>query len=435
MQEEIIKKALANTGIESLNEMQLAVLEAAKRSDDMVLLSPTGSGKTLAFLLPLLPTLTDEKKIQVLIIAPSRELALQIEQVFRSLGAGFKVNCCYGGHPIRTEKKSLEHAPTVLIGTPGRIVDHIERETINLDSVNTLILDEFDKSLELGFTSEMKEILAHLPSVKRRVLTSATDSIDIPDFVGVRRPKELNFLSEVKELSALTMHTVYSPEKDKLNTLYKLLCALGEGSSLVFCNQRESVERVSDFLTSRNIDNEYFHGGMEQLDRERTLSRFRNGSSTVFVSTDLAARGLDIPEVKHVIHYHVPINEEAYVHRNGRTARMNAEGSAFLILNEVETLPEYVTCQPTVYGLPKVDAAPVRSIWATLSINKGKRDKLSKKDVVGFLFQKGLLEKDDLGIVEVKESYSFAAVKRAKFETMLENIGEQKIKGMKARFV
>ena len=294
MQEEIIKKALANTGIESLNEMQLAVLEAAKRSDDMVLLSPTGSGKTLAFLLPLLPTLTDEKKIQVLIIAPSRELALQIEQVFRSLGAGFKVNCCYGGHPIRTEKKSLEHAPTVLIGTPGRIVDHIERETINLDSVNTLILDEFDKSLELGFTSEMKEILAHLPSVKRRVLTSATDSIDIPDFVGVRRPKELNFLSEVKELSALTMHTVYSPEKDKLNTLYKLLCALGEGSSLVFCNQRESVERVSDFLTSRNIDNEYFHGGMEQLDRERTLSRFRNGSSTVFVSTDLAARGLDI---------------------------------------------------------------------------------------------------------------------------------------------
>lgn len=436
MQENIIiQKALANTGIEALNEMQQAVLAAASTSNDMVLLSPTGSGKTLAFLLPLLTSLTsEEKKIQALIVAPSRELALQIEQVFRSLGAGYKVNCCYGGHPMRTEKKSLEHPPTVLIGTPGRIVDHLERETINLDNVKTLILDEFDKSLELGFTTEMKEILSHLPSVKRCILTSATDSIEIPSFVGINRPLKLNFLSDVKELDTLKMYTVYSPEKDKLNTLYKLLCSLGEGSSLVFCNLRESVERVSNYLTSMNIDNEFFHGGMEQLDRERTLSRFRNGSSTVFVSTDLAARGLDIPEVKQVIHYHLPVNEEAYIHRNGRTARMNAEGSSFLILNEVETLPEYITCEPVVFGLPKTDAKPVRSPWITLTINKGKRDKLSKKDVVGFLFQKGELEKDDLGVVEVKESYSFAAIKRDKFPALLQKIREEKVKGMKAKF-
>ena len=160
---EIVARALANTGITALNEMQQAVLDAGT-TKDMVLLSPTGSGKTLAFLLPLLTTLTDEdRKIQALIIAPSRELALQIETVLRSLGAGYKVNCCYGGHPIRTEKKSLEHPPTVLIGTPGRIVDHLERGNIDLDSVRTLILDEFDKSLELGFLAEMKEILAHLP--------------------------------------------------------------------------------------------------------------------------------------------------------------------------------------------------------------------------------------------------------------------------------
>ena len=164
---EIVVRALANTGITALNEMQQAVLDAGT-TKDMVLLSPTGSGKTLAFLLPLLTTLTDEdKKIQAVIIAPSRELALQIETAFRSLGAGYKVNCCYGGHPIRTEKKSLEHPPTVLIGTPGRIVDHLERGNINLDSVRTLILDEFDKSLELGFLAEMKEILAHLPGVRR----------------------------------------------------------------------------------------------------------------------------------------------------------------------------------------------------------------------------------------------------------------------------
>lgn len=431
----IIQKALANTGIEALNEMQQAVLSAVGKSSDMVLLSPTGSGKTLAFLLPLLTFFTpEEKKIQALIIAPSRELALQIEQVFRSLGAGYKVNCCYGGHPMRTEKKSLEHPPTLLIGTPGRIVDHIERGNINLDSVQTLILDEFDKSLELGFTAEMKEILSHLPSVRRHILTSATDSIEIPSFVGVNRPLKLNFLRDTKELDSLKMYTVYSPERDKLNTLYKLLCALGGGSTLVFCNQRESVERVSDFLTSKEIDNEYFHGGMEQLDRERVLSRFRNGSSTVFVSTDLASRGLDIPEVKQVIHYHLPVNEEAYVHRNGRTARMNAEGSAFLILNDVETMPEYITCDPEVFGLPKEDLPPVRSPWITLTINKGKRDNLSKKDVVGFLFQKGGLEKEELGVVEVKESYSFAAVKRDKFTALLTKIGNEKIKNLKAKF-
>lgn len=436
MQEDIIvQKALANIGIEALNEMQLAALATFGKSNDIVLHSPTGSGKTLAFLLPLLTILTsEEKKIQSLIIAPSRELALQIEQVFRSLGAGHKVTCCYGGHPMRTEKKSLEHPPVVLIGTPGRIVDHIERETIQLDSVTTLILDEFDKSLELGFTREMKTILAHLPSIRRRILTSATSAIDIPSFVGLNRPVKLDYLKDSQETDTLKVYEVHSPEKDKLQTLYKLLCALGEGSSLVFCNQRESVERVSDYLTSMQIENEFFHGGLEQLDRERKLSRFRNGSSMVFVSTDLAARGLDIPEVKHVIHYHLPVNEEAYVHRNGRTARMHATGAAFLILNELETLPEYATGDLSVFGLPKTDALPVSSPWLTLSINKGKRDKLSKKDIVGFLFQKGGLEKSELGVVEVKESYSFAAIKREKYSSVLNKIREEKIKNMKAKF-
>lgn len=211
---EIVVRALANTGITALNEMQQAVLDAGT-TKDMVLLSPTGSGKTLAFLLPLLTTLTDEdKKIQAVIIAPSRELALQIETVFRSLGAGYKVNCCYGGHPIRTEKKSLEHPPTVLIGTPGRIVDHLERGNINLDSVRTLILDEFDKSLELGFLAEMKEILAHLPGVRRRVLTSATAAVDIPAFTGITAPVRLSFLKDVKESKGLALRVVKSPVKD-----------------------------------------------------------------------------------------------------------------------------------------------------------------------------------------------------------------------------
>lgn len=434
MKNELITRALANTGIAQLNEMQQAVLDAGT-TKDMVLLSPTGSGKTLAFLLPLLTTLTDEeRRIQALIIAPSRELALQIETVFRSLGAGYKVNCCYGGHPLRTEKKSLEHPPTVLIGTPGRIVDHIERGNVDLSTVRTLILDEFDKSLELGFTDEMKEILSHLPAVRRRVLTSATSAVQIPEFTRITSPLRLSFLKETKESKGLTLRVVKSPERDKLETLYKLLGELRGGSALVFCNFRDAVERVSAYLTERGVDNECFHGGMEQPERERALSLFRSGSATVFVSTDLASRGLDIPDVQNVIHYHLPVNEEAYVHRNGRTARMHAEGNAWLILNDVEEVPEYVTREPDEFFLPEVARRPVSSEWVTLTINRGKRDKLSKKDVVGFLFQKGGLEKEDLGVVEIKESSSFAAVKREKLPALLDRIRDEKIKNMKAKF-
>ena len=429
--EEIIARALSNTGIAALNEMQQAVLDAGT-TKDLLLLSPTGSGKTLAFLLPLLTTLTEEeKKIQALIIAPSRELAIQIETVFRSLGAGYKVNCCYGGHPLRIESRSLEHPPTVLIGTPGRILDHLDRGNIQLDGVRTWVLDEFDKSLELGFLDEMKKIASHLPNVRRRVLTSATEAVEVPDFVGMRRPIRLSFLKGTKEVKGLTLRVVKSPVKDKLETLYKLLGELKGESSLVFCNYRETVERVSDYLTKMGVENGCFHGGMEQLDRERALAYFRNGSITVFISTDLASRGLDIADVKHVIHYHLPVNEEAYVHRNGRTARMHAEGDAYLILNEAETVPEYVTREPDEFFLPNVAKKPVVSEWKTIVINRGKRDKLSKKDVVGFLFQKGGLDKEDLGIVEIKESCAFAAVKREKVKGLLARIRDEKIKNMR----
>ena len=428
-----ISQALAKAGIESLNEMQQAAISAGT-SKDMILLSPTGSGKTLAFLLPLLGTLTQEdRKTQVMIIAPSRELALQIEAVFRSLGTGHKIYCCYGGHPMRTEKKSLEHPPTVLIGTPGRILDHIQRGHLMLDTIHTLILDEFDKSLELGFTEEMEDILKQLPAIRRKVLTSATSAIEIPSYVKIKSPVRLSFLTEEKS-NGLTMHLVKSPAIDKLDTLYRLLGELRGESALVFCNFREAAERVSDYLTEQNVNNESFHGGMEQPERERALSKFRNGSASVFVSTDLASRGLDIPEVKHIIHYHLPVNEEAYTHRNGRTARMNAEGDAYIILNEKEFLPEYIKPEPKEFYLPKAVKAPTLSDWITLTINKGKRDKLSKGDVAGFLLQKGGIEKDELGVIEVKESCSFAAIKREKYKALLARIKNEKIKKMSVRF-
>src|SRR5690606_22221451 len=264
----------------------------------------TGSGKTLAFLYPLYQLIDpDAKGIQALILVPSRELGLQIEQVWKKMGTNYKVNICYGGHNIETELKNLSNAPAVLIGTPGRIMDHIERESIDLSTIKTLILDEFDKSLQLGFHEQMSFIISRLKNVEKRILVSATNAIEIPKYIKILHATTLNFISETEEdNSLLEVKKVVSEEKDKLNTLFHLICNLNSESAIIFCNHRDAVERVSNTLNERGIVSTYYHGGMDQDERERGLIQFRNGSVPYLITTDLAARGLDIPDIKHVIH-------------------------------------------------------------------------------------------------------------------------------------
>ncbi|WP_373722566.1 helicase-related protein, partial [Bacteroides heparinolyticus] len=301
--------------------------------------------------------------------------------------------------------------------------------------VHTLVIDEFDKSLEFGFQDEMAEVIGQLPRVKKRVLLSATDAEEIPQFVGVREGIayiKLNFLSEDDSLSGrLNLLQVVSPEKDKLETLYQLLCTLGDASTLVFVNYRESVERVAGYLSAKKFPCDIFHGGMEQQDRERALYKFRNGTCPVLISTDLAARGLDIPGMDNVVHYHLPVNEEAFTHRNGRTARWQANGSSFLILHAEERLPDYIFTEIPVFELSSQATKPIKPRWATLYIGKGKKDKLNKIDIVGFLYKKGGLTREDVGQVDVKEHYAFVAVRRSKLQQLLTLIKGEKIKGMK----
>lgn len=431
---ELIQSALHNLKIEALNPMQEAALEAVSSEKDVVLLSPTGSGKTLAFLLPLLLSMNpDCNTIQVLILVPSRELALQIDSVFKAMNTSWKTCCCYGGHPISEEKKSiLGNHPAIIIGTPGRITDHLSKGNFSSDSIHTLVIDEFDKSLEFGFQDEMSEIISQLPGLKQRILLSATDAEEIPRFTGMNRTVKLNFLTASdEETSRLTLMKVTSPAKDKIDTLYKLLCTLGSSSSIVFCNHRDAVDRVSNLLTEKGFYNERFHGGMEQPDRERALYKFRNGSCHVLVSTDLAARGLDIPEVGHIIHYHLPVNEEAFTHRNGRTARWDAKGTSYLILNTEEKAPEYISTEMDAYELPEQVSRPAKPLWVTLYIGKGKKDKLSRIDIAGFLYKKGNLSREDVGAIDVKEHYAFVAIRRGKAKQLLNLIQGEKIKGMK----
>lgn len=430
-----IESILSILNIEALNEMQQAALEATKQHNNVVILSATGSGKTLSFLLPLLQVVDRaSKKTGAMIVVPSRELALQIESVFKSMGTGLKISCCYGGHKREIEENNLIQPPALIVGTPGRISDHIRRNNITTESIHTLVLDEFDKLLELGFGEEVSFIIESLSGLQRRILTSATVSDEIPAFVGAADAITLNYLPEgaIKK-EALSIQTVLSPEKDKLDTLVQLLCYLGARSSIIFCNHREAVERTSKALSEKGIINTFYHGAMEQRDREVALSKFRNGSSNFLVTTDLAARGLDIANVRYIIHYHLPATEDVFTHRNGRTARMDASGTAILILNDEEKLPPYIAAPVDTIDLPQGLSLPEKPKWATLFISAGKKDKVNKVDIVGFLSNRGALKKEDIGLIEVKDFFSFAAVRKNSASHVLQLVKDQKLKNKKVK--
>jgi ATP-independent RNA helicase DbpA len=430
-----VNDILARLKISALNEMQLSFLETASPHRDVILLSATGSGKTIAFLLSVLQQLdTATGQTQALIITPSRELAQQIEIVFKKMGTGFKVTSCYGGHLRETEENNLKEAPALIIGTPGRLTDHIRRGNIITTAITTVVLDEFDKSVELGFQDEMSFIISALPALQRRLLTSATDVMEVPAFVGLTDPVKLSFLNEGESVAErLEIKMVRSAEKDKINTLFKLICFLGSRPTIVFCNHREAVERTSMLLKEKGIVNMFYHGAMEQRERDAALSKFRNGSATLLVTTDLAARGLDIPHIRYIIHYHLPDTETSFIHRNGRTARMEASGTAILILSPEEAVPSYITEEITPVQLPETDVLPEKPKWTTLFIGAGKKDKVNRIDIVGFLSKKGELKKEDIGLIDVKDYFSFVAVRKTKASHALHLVKNEKIKNKKVK--
>jgi superfamily II DNA/RNA helicase len=435
--EEAFPEILSKLGIPALNAMQETALPAIQQHPNVILLAPTGSGKTLAFLLPVLSLLkAGTPGVQCLILSPTRELAIQIERVWQQMATGFKVNTCYGGHSMQTETKSLSQPPALLIGTPGRILEHINRNTIAPGSIRTLVLDEFDKSLSMGFQEQMADIIKALPGLEKRVLVSATAKQHIPGFTGITHPKVLNFNKAIeKSTDGLVVKRVVSPTEDKGPTLFRLLCFLGSEQTLIFCNQRDATEHASALLSSMGIANTFFHGGMDQPEREKTLVQFRNGSILFLVASDLAARGLDIPEVKHVVHFELPLKQNDFLHRNGRTARMHAEGTAYLLMHPDEPLPAYLPDPPPLLELPEIDTLPEPSPWTTLYISGGKKDKLSKMDIVGFLSKKGNLQKDDIGKIEVLDFMSFVAVRKDLADGLLQAIQSEKMKGKKYKIV
>lgn len=429
------KKIIEKLGI-TLSPMQKAMSAAILQSNkDVVLISPTGSGKTYAYLLPLVEKVdANSEDVQVIVIVPSRELALQSANVLIGFGSGIRTLALYGGRPTMEEHRKIkELKPQVIFCTPGRGNDHLDKRNIMPEGIKWLVIDEFDKCLELGFQDEMKHLITKLTAIKRKVLLSATNSEIIPNFVSLSNTELLDFhVQETKRSEKIKINVIKSDGKDKLETLRHLLLNLGEVSSMVFVNYRASVERTALFLKENGFTVSWFHGGMEQKDREAALYKFSNGSSPILVSTDIAARGLDIPNVDNIIQYHLPETEDNYIHRSGRTARWDKSGTVFFILAPDEKLPEYVKAEIEEFQLSNdISLKPCEPRMTTLYIGKGKKDKISKMDIVGFLCKMGGLNSREIGKIDVKERYSYVAISKKKVKDVLMLVNGKKIKGIR----
>ena len=426
--------ALRRLNIDALNTMQMAALAHCRANSSMVLLSPTGTGKTLAYLLPLLERLDQRRSgVQAVIVLPSRELARQVFEVWRVMATPFQMTALYGGRPLEQEVASLGGASTsVIVGTPGRLLDHLNRSSFAVDKCTHLVIDEFDKCLEMGFRDEMSKLIDKLPAVTSRFLLSATDADEIPQFAGATDVERLDYRGGGEQPAVRTsFYTITTTPDKRLEKLFSLLCSFGGEPAIVFCNFRETVDEVYRYLTKNSLHCVAYNGAMEQKARELALYRFTSGCSNILVSTDLAARGLDIKDVKHVVHYQRALSADIFTHRNGRTARWEADGSVYMIAFENKELPDFVPDGLEEYNLPKRNTLPSAPEWTVLYVGKGKRDKLSRGDLAGFFIKKGGLKPDEVGTILVFQDYSYVAVKLNRMRGVLKKVEGEKIKGVK----
>lgn len=432
MKRQDIEARLRKAGIGTLLPLQeeMAALALPAR---ILLQAPTGSGKTIAFVIALLRRLGQHAgAVQALVVSPTRELATQIYHVLRPLAAPeYHTTPVYGGHDYTTEARSLAAMPDIVVGTPGRIVDHLQRGRLGLSGVHTLVIDEYDKALQLGFAEQMQVIMQRCRQVSTLVLTSATSG-DIPDFVGgVDRTLDYRRQSGEAIAPAVETYRIISPTADKLETLGALTDSLGRRRTIVFVNHREAADRIFKYLGSRRSDVCLYHGGLDQQQRERAIILFDNGTCPLMVATDLAARGLDIAGVQAVIHYHLPADAEAFTHRNGRTGRMGAVGKAFAIISEKDAVP------PFMAGLSDAPHGDIGGgqvpPTATLYFNAGRKEKISRGDIVGFLIAKGGLQSQHVGRIDVKDHCAYVAVSAAMARQTVKAVEGQKIKNMRVR--
>lgn len=429
----IIENIKNKLGIIKINEMQQKMLDSD--ADSIILTAPTGSGKTLAFACRMLKSIhPGDGKVKAIVIAPSRELVMQIESVVRPIASEFKTVAFYGGHSMTDERNSLTPTPDIIIATPGRLLDHMQRGQLRIDGLQILVLDEYDKSLQLGFEGEMKRIIKRIGHVSELILTSATTLDPIPDYLPFENPVRLDFFMKVDPRSRTQTVEVKSYSRDKLDSLVDLLRTFPAGErTIVFVNHRESAERVYRRLRQDGIPATLYHGALDQQQRAMAIDLLTNGTAPVLVATDLAARGLDIAGVNNVIHYHLPVDIQAWTHRNGRTARMDATGTVWAIVSEADTIPEYIRFDRQFQPKTQADAGFSDPGLSSVYIAAGKKEKISKGDVAGFISASGVTASDEIGKIAVHDHYAVAAVPSTKVSSTVKALSAIKLKGKKVK--
>lgn len=419
-------------GVEALTEMQEAYVEDSGSAYSL-LLSNTGSGKTLAFVLKLIAYMepADWKK-QVLVVSPTRELAIQLRDVIKKMQLPVQQVLCYGGHSFRDEKAQLAENPQIVIGTPGRLVDHFERKTPGLKAFDALIVDEYDKTLELGFYEQLNVLLEYAGKLQHIQLISATEIDRMPRFLDQFSFQTFDYRSEEKP--ELTYYSVGAQENDKLKALALLLTTMDFSPKIVFFTHREAADRIAKHLAEYGKESVVFHGGLDQAERERALIKFKLGAVDCLLATDLAARGLDIPEIESVIHYQYPQTLADFTHRNGRTARMRKSGKIYLLHNESEPLPEYLQeASMTAVKVPDTFVDYPQGEWTALYLNVGRKQKIRKADIIGALTQELKIPFSEVGQLVVLDEYSYLALNRKTYAKYKNELARIRIKKMYAK--
>lgn len=429
----ILANIRTRLGIQSLNTLQQQLLQSP--DPDNILIAATGTGKTLAFAVRMLTTLTPpDGQVQSVIIAPSRELVIQIARVIQPIASGYKTVALYGGHSMLDEKNSLAPAPDIIIATPGRLLDHLQRANIHISRPRTLVLDEYDKSLELGFENEMKRIISRIGPAQSTILTSATPLLTLPPYLPLTHCRTIQADDAPDPRTRMEIIHVHSYQPDKLQTLTDLLRTFTSTSrTIVFVNHRESAERIYRHLKAQRIDAALYHGALDQQHRATAVDLLSNGSVPVLVATDLAARGLDIHHVDHVVHYHLPVDQQAWTHRNGRTARIENQGEVYIITSDADTIPPYITADRPYNPPTQPEPVQLQSPIATLYIEAGKKEKISRADIVGFLIANAQLSPQEIGHISLYDHHALVAVPRHKLPAITDTIKSQKLKGKRIR--
>lgn len=420
----------------SIQEQAIPIL---LKNRDLIAQAKTGSGKTLAFLLPLLSKLTDSSfNPQILIITPTRELAEQVAQESIKLSRhrkNTKIVTLYGGTSLTKQVNSLEKGADIVIGTPGRLLDHLARQTINLSEIHSLVLDEADRMLDMGFANDILKLVASLPKKRHSLLFSATYPENIQKLADsiLNQPDEIKIQAQEKVTIEELLYT--TDNKDK--TLLKVIKHFQPSRVLIFCNTKVKTNEVSEMLHKESFDVATLHGDLEQYERQEMLLQFANGSLPVLVATDLAARGLDIENVDLVINYDIPMKQENYIHRIGRTGRANKSGLAISLcndydlkkLNEIEVTikkktEETLTLNKNFYMQGSV---------STLCIEGGKKKKIRAGDILGTLCKEIGLENKEIGKINIYSNHAYVAINKSVIKKAFDGLKNGKIKGKKVR--